>query len=201
MTDSAEPIHVHFETDRFVLRTLSPEDASPRWAEWLNDPVSALMLNVPPRVVTAEQLRDLISAVDQYEKLLLGIFVLGSNRHIGVVRFRFIDQRKRVIPGVLIGETEWRNTGALHEVANAVGTYLFETFGLEAIVARVPEHNTLMRKYLEDREWQLVRREPGKARSPAEPPPELLVYEFPRALWLDRKRRGFFGGPNAHADA
>jgi RimJ/RimL family protein N-acetyltransferase len=201
MTQAAEPIHVHFETDRFVLRTLSPEDASPRWAGWLNDPVSARMLNVPPRAVTVEQLRELIRAVDQYEKLLLGIFVLGSNRHIGVVRFRFIDQRKRVIPGVLIGETEWRNAGVLHEVANAVGTYFFETFGLEAIVARVPAHNTFMKKYLEDREWQLVGRMAGPQRSPGEPPSELLVYELPRAVWLDRKRRGFFGGPDSHADA
>lgn len=201
MPDEVEPIHVHFETDRFVLRTLSEEDASPRWVEWLNDPVSALMLNIPPHVLTVEQLRERIRAVDQYEKLLLGIFVLGSNRHIGVVRWRFVDQRKRAIPGVLIGETEWRNAGVLNEVANAAGTYFFETFGLEAIVARVPAHNAMMRKYLEDREWRLVGREPGKPRSPAEPAPELLVYEFPRALWLDRKRRGFFGGPNAHADA
>jgi len=201
MTDTAEPIHVHFETDRFVLRTLSTDDASPLWAGWLNDPASALMLNVPPRVVTVEQLRELIRAVDQYEKLLLGIFVLGSNRHIGVVRFRFIDGRKRVIPGVLIGEAEWRNAGVLHEVANAIGTYLFETFGLEAMVARVPVHNALMRKYLEDREWQLVGRMQGPKRSRSEPPAELLVYEFPRDIWLDRKQRGFFGGPNAHADA
>ncbi|MEO8559280.1 MAG: GNAT family protein [Rhodospirillales bacterium] len=163
--------------------------------------VAALMLNVPPRVVTVEELEQLVRAVDQYEKLLLGIFVLGSNRDIGVTRLRFVDQRKRMIPGVLIGEAEWRNAGALQEIANAAGTYFFETFGLEALEARVPPHNAFMKKYLEDREWQLVGTMPGKQHSSGTPPGEVLVYEFSRATWLDRKSRGFFGGPGAHADA
>jgi RimJ/RimL family protein N-acetyltransferase len=201
MTDKIEPILVHFETDRFVLRTLTVEDASPRWAEWLNDPLSARMLNVPPRPVTVDQLKELIRAIDQYEKLALGNFVLGSNRHIGVFRLRFIDGRKRMVPGVLIGEAEWRNMGVLTEVTNAAGTYFFETFGLEGIVAAVPAYNAYIIKYLEDREWQLVRRMPGKKHSPTEEPAELLVYELPRATWLDRKRRGFFGGPGAGANS
>ncbi len=193
--DQAEPIHVHFETDRFVQRTQSENDASQRWADWLNDPVTARMLNVPPRVVSVEELKGLIRAVDQYEKLVLGVFVLGANTHIGVVRMRFIDRRRRMIPGVLIGDPAWRNVGALQEVANAVGTYFFETFDLEAMMARVPTYNAYIIKYLEDREWQLVGKELSIRADGDGKKQELLVYEFPRAVWLDRKRRGFFGGP------
>jgi RimJ/RimL family protein N-acetyltransferase len=196
-----EPIHVHFETDRFILRTLSEHDASQRWADWLNDPASARMLNVPPRVVSVDELKDLIRAVDQYEKLVLGIFLLGGNKHIGVIRLRFIDQRRRMIAGVLIGDPEWRNVGALQEVANAAGTYLFETFGLEAMVARVPAYNAFIIKYLEDREWRLVGKESSARIGPDGAPQQLLVYELPRTVWSDRKRRGFFGGPAAGADA
>jgi RimJ/RimL family protein N-acetyltransferase len=201
VTSAQAPIHVHIETDRFVLRSLSVDDISPSWAQWLNDPVAARMLNVPPQVVDIEELRTRMAAIDQYEKLLLGIFLLGGKHHIGVVRMRFIDQRRRAVPGVLIGEPEWRNMGVLNEVANAVGSYLFETFDLEAVVASVPAHNTVMQKYLEDREWKLVRKTLGKAPSATEPAPELLVYEFSRAIWLDRKRRGFFGGPDASPGA
>ncbi len=196
-----ERTHVHFETDRFVLRSLSAEDASLRWLEWLGDPVAGRMLDAPPRKISLEELQSEIRAFDQCEKLLLGIFVLGSNRHIGVVSLEFTDRRRRIAPQVLIGESEWRNVGALNEVANAVGTYFFETFGLEAIVASVPAHNAFMIKYLEDREWHLVRSLPGQGRSRAGAPTDILVYEFPRALWLDRKNRGFFGGPTKHADA
>lgn len=199
--NTVEPIHVHFETDRFILRTLSEHDASQRWADWLNDPASARMLNVPPRVVSVEELKGLIRAVDQYEKLVLGIFLLGRNKLIGVLRLRFIDHRRRMIAGVLIGDAEWRNAGVLQEVANATGTFLFETFGLAAMVARVPAYNAFMMKYLEDREWRLIAREPSTRIGSDGKPEELLVYELPRAVWLDRKRRGFFGGPAAGADA
>jgi RimJ/RimL family protein N-acetyltransferase len=201
MTDDVRPIHVHFETDRFILRTALPQDASTRWAEWLADPVTAHMINLPPRQLSVEQLRERIASFDQYDNLLLGIFLLRGHRQIGAVRMRFIDGRKRVVPGVLIGEPEWRNAGVLQEIANATGTYFFETFGLQGIVAQVPPHNSFMRKYLEDREWRLVDSLPESGPAMPGSGGQLLAYELPRAVWLDRKRRGFFGGPGAHSDA
>ncbi len=102
---------------------------------------------------------------------------------------------------VLIGEPDWRNVGVLNEVGNAIGTYFFETFRLEAMVAAVLAHNAFIIKYLEDREWRLVRTLKAHKRSASGEPLDVLVYEFSRAIWLDRKRRGFFGGPGAGSNA
>ncbi len=178
------PISIAFQTERFVFRPLTEADASSRWAGWLNDPVAVQMLNARPRTFSQEELRDYIRSFDGRNRWLVGFFDRQSGEHFGIGTGELVEDGRKFIPSILIGEPQYRNLGMLTEILDSMGDHYFETLAFEAAVANVVAHNAIVIGFLESRGFKLARRLPGHKKSARGGPDiDLLVYEFSRADW------------------
>jgi RimJ/RimL family protein N-acetyltransferase len=183
-------IDVDFASEHFALRTLGLADASPRWAAWLNDPIAARMLNVRPRSLSDQELRDYIVSFDQTTRLLVGIFDRASGQHIGIATAEVVDRGRKIKPSVLIGEPSFRHLGAVSELATAVREHFLLTLGFEAAVASVLSHNAPIIAFLEQRGWVLSERLPrAKKNLQTGEIYDVLIYEFSRDALLRQKEQ------------
>ncbi len=179
---------LQLESENFIVRTASVDDVSERWADWLNDPVAAMMLNAKPRSFTPDELRQYVLSFDNIDRILACIFHRGSGRHIGIAIGEYLEGRRKARPSVLIGEPEFRSMGLLNEMELVAYELYFEALRVDAIVSNVLAYNEIAIAFNESRGWQLVRRVSGVKRSARTGEPiDLLVYEFTREMWEKKK--------------
>jgi hypothetical protein len=79
---------VWLDCGKYLLRTVTVEDATDRWAKWMADPEASLMLNAAPRAMTKSDIVAYIKGFDQRTKILIGIF-----RKVERTAARFSAQR------------------------------------------------------------------------------------------------------------
>lgn len=181
-------LQLDFVTEHYVVRTLAPQDASSRWAGWLNDPVAARMLNAKPRSFTLDELRAYIAGFDQTTRLLVGIFDRASGEHIGIMVGDIIDEGRRIVPSVLIGEAAYRHIGVISELGDALHGHFFDTLAFEAAVAYILPRNEAAIGLLQMRGWQLKQRlEGAKISATTGEKLDLLMYEITKATWRSRR--------------
>jgi len=110
-------------SERFILRTLLPDDVSQRYVDWLNDPEINRYLEVKiPQ--TIEAVRSYVAGHDRRTGFLFGIFD-NENRHIGNISL-VIDERHDVgTIGVTIGERDYWGKNVVQEARQAVIEYAF----------------------------------------------------------------------------
>lgn len=154
MTDRLPKTTLWVPCGDVFLRTIKREDASDRWAEWLADPWTLATLNPPRTPLTRKDLADYIRGFDQRSRLLLGIFARGG-RHVGVIRVDIDAARHEAFVSALIGEPEFRNSGATTVVFGALLDHLFGVLKLTRIAASVLDRNHVTRRYLEKLGWTL----------------------------------------------
>lgn len=135
------PPSIRLETERFVLRSLSPEDASERWARWSGDVETMAMLNLPPRAGTVEDLRRYIGSFDGRHRVLLGIFAKADGAHVGIYTARLDHDHHTVTYNLLVGEREWRRRHVHSETRVALNDFFFEVVGVEKAAATVRADN------------------------------------------------------------
>jgi ribosomal-protein-alanine N-acetyltransferase len=130
-------------SDRFLLRTLRPEDATERYLSWLKEE------NVLKHIITAKEtnyITDLRGYIERRSErddvLFLGIFEKESGVHIGNIKYEPIDLNKRyAIVGVLIGETDYRNKGVTPEVLKSSAAWIKANMGIDQIILGVAKDN------------------------------------------------------------
>lgn len=175
-------------TDRFHIRSITPGDVSERWCQWTADPLAAFLLNAPRRPLDIAQLRAHVESIDQIDRILVGLFNRHTGLHVGVIAADFIDDRRRIMPSILIGEGEYRNVGVMTEIRDTFGDFAFDNLPFESAVASVLAHNEVMIKIMESRGWKFLRRlEREKKRADGRGYIDVLVYEFPREVWYEQK--------------
>ena len=135
---------ISIKTDRFLLRPLTVEDATPQYASWLDVQskqgfiVSAKQKNSVKRVREYIQEREKNSDI-----LFLGIFTHDGACHIGNIKYEPINRTlKYAVMGIMIGEKEWQGIGVASEVILASGVFLRQSHGIEEIVLGVDTNNT-----------------------------------------------------------
>src|SRR5271163_1053276 len=99
---------VRIESDEYLLRSLTVDDASDRWAGWMSDPEVMRMLNAPARKMTREDIVGYIKTFDQRSDLLLGIFEKQAGLHIGFFTINADYARSQGVVNLLIGEAKYR---------------------------------------------------------------------------------------------
>jgi RimJ/RimL family protein N-acetyltransferase len=139
------------ETRRFLLRRLTPDDASERYRSWFNEDTARMGIVAARRPQTLESLREFIAArANRADVLFLGIFVKATGLHIGNIKYEPLDRAAGyAVMGILIGEPDWWARGAAAEVIEASGRWLRDHAGIEEIVLGVAKDNVRARRSYE----------------------------------------------------
>jgi RimJ/RimL family protein N-acetyltransferase len=140
---------VRIDSEKYLIRTIEPDDGSDRWASWMSDPEVMHMLNLRPRTWMKADVLDYIKTFDQQSSLLLGIFEKQSGTHIGIFTVDINQVQSRFRVNLLIGEPGYRNKRVTSSIAMPFHEYFFETLGLNMAIASVLAHNVPMIHYLE----------------------------------------------------
>ncbi|WP_066566830.1 GNAT family N-acetyltransferase [Snodgrassella sp. CFCC 13594] len=76
-------VPIHLETNGFLVRSLTPADASVRLVQWFQSPQMTKGLNIPNIKFDLEKLAQFIADFDNLTKYLVGIFDKKNNLLIG----------------------------------------------------------------------------------------------------------------------
>jgi RimJ/RimL family protein N-acetyltransferase len=143
--------------EKYILRTITIEDASDRWANWMADPEASFMLNAPPTTMTRDDIVAYIKTFDQRSRFLVGIFEKATGKHLGFLRIDVNHASGQFLVSMLIGEAEYRNSGVTNAVTIPFRDYFFETMGLKVMLATALAHNRPIIHYLYSTGWALDR--------------------------------------------
>jgi [ribosomal protein S5]-alanine N-acetyltransferase len=131
------------ETDRFFLRSLSVSDVSARYYNWLHSQGKSQYIEYSKRNHTINELKEYVNQRALSDNaLLLGIFDVANNSHIGNIKYEPIDFENRVTTmGILIGEKDYRGLGVAPEVIKASSMWLKKTFNIANVILGVSLKN------------------------------------------------------------
>lgn len=131
------------ETNRFLLKSLSPaQDSFENYLSWMKNGESNPFIQGVNVDLSTQDLVDYVSEKNISETaLLLGIFVMSSNTHIGNVKLEPILPKKSATIGILIGEESWRGKGVGFEVISRVLDFCFIDLELEFVELGVNKNN------------------------------------------------------------
>jgi RimJ/RimL family protein N-acetyltransferase len=146
---------VRIDAGDYLIRTVTPNDASDRWAAWMGDPEVANMLNAPVRTMTKDEITNYIRTFDQRSNLLWGIFDKRTGSHIGFFTINADYDRGQGLVNLLIGDAEHRNRGVLSMIRRHFAEYFFETLGLKTMMATALAHNQIIINTLIKGGWKV----------------------------------------------
>ena len=93
---------VRIDSEKYLIRTIEPDDASDRWASWMSDPEVTHMLNLRARTWKKADFLDYMKTFDQQSSLLLGIFEKQRGTHIGMFTVDINHVRSQFLVNLLI---------------------------------------------------------------------------------------------------
>jgi RimJ/RimL family protein N-acetyltransferase len=148
---------VRLDCGKYILRTVTVEDASDRWANWMADPEASIMLNAPPRTMTKADIVAYIKGFDQRTHILIGIFEKTSGLLLGFLRNDVDFASGQFLVSMIIGEPQYRHSGVTNAVTIPFRDYFFETLGMKVMLATALAHNRPIIHYLYSTGWTLDR--------------------------------------------
>jgi len=131
------------KASRVYLRPLLVSDASQSYVSWLNDSDVNQYLETRHVVQTVDSCKLFIEQCNKDERAhLYGIFLQGSDKHIGNAKIGFInEQYARGELSLFIGDKAFWGKGFGGEVVQILTRYGFERLMLEKIEAGCYEDN------------------------------------------------------------
>ena len=121
---------VRIETERYVLRSLTPDDVTERYLAWLRDPDVTRYMNARFDDATAESLRRFVASHDDRDSFLLGIFVREGDVHVGNLRAECNLRHGHCFTGTMIGDRDYWGKGVVLEARAAFLDFLFGPVGV-----------------------------------------------------------------------
>lgn len=129
------------ETDRFFLRSLTPDDATEAYVSWWNDPEIQEGLNAPARGWDRQRAIKHISQFDNKTRFHLGIFCKNTNKMIGFFAV-FVEQGRKVAKtNVVIGDKDYWGRRVVHEVRARMLDFLFDVLKMEKVKGEIYGRN------------------------------------------------------------
>jgi RimJ/RimL family protein N-acetyltransferase len=182
---------VRIHSEKYLIRTIEPDDASDRWAGWMSDPQVRYMLNTAARDWTKADVASYIKTFDQRRNLLLGIFEKQTGTHIGIFTVDIHYGLGHFLVNLLIGEPAYRNKHVTTSIALPFREYFFETLGLNAAMASVLARNTPMIHYLLKNGWQLEQtvKQDAKSHPDGAVLDDVCLFSLSREVWRDWKKK------------
>lgn len=131
------------EGDGLILRPLQEADATERYLSWLNDPETTRYLETRPGTATPVSLREYIRYhVARADSLLLGIFVMPGEMHVGNIKLEpILAIHSRAVLGIMIGDGRYRGRGVGSKAIGCLLKYCFSDMGMNRIELGVTADN------------------------------------------------------------
>jgi RimJ/RimL family protein N-acetyltransferase len=135
--------NVQITSERFVLRELTPVDATPVYLNWLSDRNANQYISY---AAEKRSLTDLASYINEKiskpNTLFLGIFLKESLLHIGNIKYEPVDVENGVaLLGIMIGDSQWRGKGVASEVIINSAKWLSTNKKIRKIILGVDINN------------------------------------------------------------
>lgn len=127
------------ESKRLLFRALAPEDATPEYLTWLNDPVVLRFRGPKAFPSTMESLKAYLAGLGSRGDLLLAICLKDSGRHIGNITLNSILWVHRSAElSMMVGARDTWGKGYGKEAIAAVTGHAFQNMGLDRVWAESP---------------------------------------------------------------
>jgi len=128
------------ETEHYLLRSLTGEDASEAYISWWNDPDVQASLGFEPRGWDWSHAVRHIQRFDNRRNFHLGIFPKGESLPIGFVSV-FIEHGNRALTNTVIGNRAYWGRRVVLEVRERIFDFLFDEIGVAKVYGRVESRN------------------------------------------------------------
>jgi RimJ/RimL family protein N-acetyltransferase len=189
---------VNLDCGKYLVRTVTVDDASDRWGGWMADPEASQLLNAPPRVLTKSEIAAYIASFDQRTHLLLGIFEKASEKHLGFLRIDIDPALGRFLVSMLIGEPDARHKGVTNDITVPFRDYFYETLGLKTMLATALGHNQPIIHYLLKSGWNLDKKIEQHVKSNIDDTMlDLCFFSLTRDAWRAWKKANLPGSLDA----
>jgi RimJ/RimL family protein N-acetyltransferase len=187
---------VRLDCGKYILRTITVEDASDRWANWMADPEASLMLNAAPRTMTKSDIVAYIKGFDQRTHILIGIFEKASGLLLGFLRNDVDFATGQFLVSMIIGEPEYRHSGVTNACTIPFRDYFFETLDMKVMLATALAHNRPIIHYLYSTGWTLDRTIERHVKSNSDDQMfDLCFFSQTREAWREWKKAKLGGSP------
>ncbi len=151
---------VTMETERFLLRSLTPEDVDETYLGWWNDAEIQKGFGMQPRGWTLADAIEHVKSFDNIKRLHLGIYLKESGRLIGFYSVFIDPEVKTSKANICIGEKDWQRRGVTSEIGPRMLQYRFEDMGHNLIVGKVVGNNVGAIELYKKHGFRLVKTKP-----------------------------------------
>jgi RimJ/RimL family protein N-acetyltransferase len=121
------------ETERFIVRSMGPNDVTDNYMKWIADPELMRNLNTLPFKQSVAQEGERLKAYDNSSNFQFGAFTKGENRLLGFFQVRIDRPHKLAEISVVIGDRDWWGRDVVLEARGAIIDFLFDRLKLEKI--------------------------------------------------------------------
>lgn len=131
---------INIKTKNLYLRIFTVKDITPEYVKALNSKEVIGLTESRYRKWDIKNVKEYIKekAHKINESLMIGIFLKGSNKHIGNIRLHsFSTDNKRVEVGAMLWDKNEWGKGYASEALGAVYDYIFDKMKLHKIVAEI----------------------------------------------------------------
>ena len=132
---------IPLETERLMLRPVSPFSFARQTFHWTRDGQALAYLNMPSSGWTFTKWWKQMRKLNRKKRLAHGIWVKGEAAPIGLHMTALTFPAGEAITGILIGEAKWRGKGLAVEAKRAVIGDLFDRFPVHRITSWVNARN------------------------------------------------------------
>lgn len=134
-----EPVKI--ETERFLMRSLTPADAPGAYTDWWNDPEIQLAFNSKPRNWTPQQAARNIASFNNKTTFHLGIFCKANDALIGFVTLVGNPPHGVISVNACIGDKTFRGKKVVAEISPGLKEFVFKSLGMEKVSATIRGFN------------------------------------------------------------
>lgn len=130
------PITFHIETPNYVVRFLTPEDATTRVASWFNQPEVREGINMSGNEpMTLDRLAQWISGFDRHTNGITGRFRKSDGLLVAISNVQINWEIRRFLIKLVVGEPSVRHTGSTLEVMVPSFDLCFDDLDLRVMTA------------------------------------------------------------------
>lgn len=154
-----------FKTERFYIRTFTPEDVTETYLSWWNDAEIQKGFGFPPRNWDMKTATDHVRQFNNRDKFHFGIFVKGSDELIGFYTLFVEPDIGIAVPNICIGNKNYWGMHTATEVGEVFSDFGFNVLGLNKAEARLrganPASIAILKHFGYKKEGQLRQRVKG----------------------------------------